>query len=187
MRIDTASRRIAASPKVAYAAFARADAMERWLPLSGMTGTMLDFDFRDGGSYRMRLTYRHPGPGSGKTSADPDEVEVRLIRAEAGRRIEQEVRFDSDDPAFAGLMRMTWTLEPDGGATLVTVRAENVPSGISAVDHEVGLNASLANLAAFVKTVGCEPRHVPVTCGAWPPTLERVHEVAPAIGGVRWY
>lgn len=151
MRIDSASRRIAASPEAIYGAFAKADAVEQWLPPSNMTGKMLHFDFRSGGSYRMRLTYREPENALGKTSQGSDEVEVRLIRLEAGRRIEQEVTFESDDPAFAGLMRMGWSFKPENGATVVTVRAENVPRGIRSEDHEVGMNSSLENLAAFVE------------------------------------
>jgi uncharacterized protein YndB with AHSA1/START domain len=151
MRVDSASRRISAPPRAIYRAFAKAGSMERWLPPSNMTGKMLHFDFRDGGSYRMRLTFRDPEKGIGKTSEDSDEVEVRFIRLEEGKRIEQEVTFESDDPAFAGLMRMVWSFQPENGATVVTVRAENVPYGISSEDHEIGLNSSLENLAAFVE------------------------------------
>ena len=41
--------------------------------------------------------------------------------------------------------------EYDQREALVTIRAENVPPGISPEDHEAGLNSSLANLAAFVE------------------------------------
>jgi len=114
--------------------------MERWLPPSHMTGKMLHFDFREGGSYRMRLTFRGPEKRIGKTTEDSDHVEVRLIRLEEGKRIEQEVVIESDDPAFAGLMRMVWSLKP-----------ENVPYGIRSEGHELGLNSSLEKLAAFVE------------------------------------
>src|SRR5690606_22133165 len=107
-RIDSASRRIAAPPETVYRAFAEPGAMERWLSPGGMTARMLHFDFREGGSYRMRLTYADPGQGHGKASADSDEVDVRLTKLAEGRSIEQEVTFRSDDPAFSGVMRMTW-------------------------------------------------------------------------------
>lgn len=151
MRIDSASRLVAAPPATIFQAFAEPGAMEQWLPPSNMTGTMLGFDFREGGSYRMRLTYKQPQPRPGKTAGDADEFEVRLIRLEVGERIEQEIVFDSDDPAFSGTMRMVWTFEPEGEATRVTVRAENVPAGIDAEDHEAGLNSTLENLAAFIQ------------------------------------
>ena len=150
-RIDSASRLISASPTAVYRAFAEPGAMERWIPPSNMTGKMLHFDFREGGAYRMRLTYAEPQQGRGKTSEDSDEVEVRITKLEDGRRIEQEVTFESEDSAFSGIMRMIWTFQSKGIATLVTVRAENVPSGIRPEDHEAGLKSSLENLAAFVE------------------------------------
>jgi hypothetical protein len=48
-------------------------------------------------------------------------------------------------------MRMTRTLEPGDGGTLVTVRAESVPEGIRPEDHQAGLRSSLANLARFTE------------------------------------
>lgn len=149
-RIDTASRLVSASPREVYSAFSEPGAIERWLPPSGMRGEMMHFDFREGGSYRMRLTYINPELGRGKSSVDSDEVKVRLIRLGVGRRIEQEVTFESDDPAFAGVMRMIWRFQPVQEGTLVTVRAENVPEGILPEDHEAGMNASLNNLAEFL-------------------------------------
>lgn len=154
VRIDSASRLISASPKVVYRAFAKQGAMERWLPPSDMIGNMLHFDFREDGSYRMRLTYAELQRGRGKTSEDSDEVEVRLTKLEEARRIEQEINFDSEDPSFSGVMRMIWTFQPQNEGTLVTIRAENVPKGIRPEDHDAGLNSSLENLARFVEGEG---------------------------------
>lgn len=151
-RIDTAARLINAPASRVYQAFASPGAMERWLPPAGMTGSMLDFDFREGGSYRMRLTYNGPAHGPGKTSDDADEVAVRLIKLVRDRRIEQRVTFESGDPAFSGKMRVTWSLDPVEGGTLVSVRCEDVPPGITAADHEAGLTSTLRNLTAYVET-----------------------------------
>ena len=153
-RIDSASRLISASPHTVYRAFAEPGAMERWLPPDNMTGKMLKFDFRECGSYRMRLTYGARQQGRGKTSEDSDEVEVRLTKIEDGRRIEQEVSFESEDPCFSGVMRMIWTFEPQDKGTLVTIRAENVPEGIRQEDHDAGLRSSLEKLARLVEAGG---------------------------------
>lgn len=150
-RTDQASRTIQASPSELYRAFADPVAMESWLPPAGMTGHMESFDFRDGGSYRMRLTYDDEGRGSGKSTTDADDVEVTFVRLVEDRRIEQAVTFDSDDPRFSGVMRMTWTFTPVPGATEVAVRCENVPEGIRAEDHAAGLSSTLENLARFVE------------------------------------
>jgi hypothetical protein len=48
-------------------------------------------------------------------------------------------------------MTMTWELSEENGATRVLVTAVDVPTGISPDDHAVGMQSSLANLAAFVE------------------------------------
>jgi uncharacterized protein YndB with AHSA1/START domain len=116
-----------------------------------MIGTMLEFEFREGGVYRMRLTYNAPQHAPGKTSKDADEVEVRFVKLVPHERIEQAVTFERDDPAFAGEMRITWALESGQDGTLVTVRCEDVPAGIRPEDHRAGLTSTLNNLAAFVE------------------------------------
>ncbi|MEV5409843.1 SRPBCC domain-containing protein [Thermopolyspora sp. NPDC052614] len=151
VRVDRAVRVVAASPPRVYQAFVTADEYLAWLPPDGMTGRMIRFDARPGGGYRMELRYRDPQGAPGKTTADADVVDVRFIELRPPSRIVQEVDFDSDDPAFAGSMRMTWTFVPVEGGTKVEVRCENVPPGIRPEDHAAGLTASLANLAAFVE------------------------------------
>jgi uncharacterized protein YndB with AHSA1/START domain len=98
----------------------------------------------------MTLHYResdHAAPG--KSGADHDVVAGRFVDLVPGARVVQQAGFESDDPAFAGAMRITWIFEPAPGGTCVTVRCENVPPGISAEDHAAGLASSLDNLAAF--------------------------------------
>lgn len=145
---------MSASPQAVYRAFANPGLMERWLPPDGMSGEMHHFDFRNGGSFRMVLTYAASSNARGKSSEKTDEVNVRLTKLEEGQRIEQEVTFDSEDPAFAGIMRMIWTFEPRGAGTLVSIRAENVPDGIRPEDHVAGLTSSLQKLAQLVEQQG---------------------------------
>lgn len=115
-----------------------------------MTGRFEHFDARPGGSYRLVLTY-DDGDGSGKTTGDADVVGARFIDLQPGIRVVQAVDFESDDPAFAGTMTMTWWLVPVEGATLVAITAEDVPDGIAAEDHTAGMASSLANLAAHLE------------------------------------
>lgn len=149
-RVDQASRVMRAAPEKVYAAFTSAKALETWLPPRGMTGRMKSFDFREGGSYSLRLSYAAPDPAA-KSTEDADDVSVRFTRLLPGSRIEQAVVFRSDKPGFAGVMRIIWLFEPQGAGTKVTVRCEDVPPGISAEDHAVGLASSLENLARFVE------------------------------------
>ena len=150
-RTDTASVVVAARPSTVYRAFADPDALMAWLPPGNMTGRVLLYDFREGGRYRIELTYDEAGPpGAGKTTDRSDVSAGRFLSLEPGARIVQSVEFESADASFAGEMVMTWTFDADGDGTRVTITAENVPPGISKADHDAGLRSSLENLARYL-------------------------------------
>jgi len=150
-RTDTASREIAATPDRVYAALVDPDALAAWLAPAGMTGRFEGFDFRPGGSYRMVLAYDDASAAAGKATDDSDIVEARFVDIVPGVRVVQAVDFVSDDPSYAGTMTMTWEVTATDDGTRVDIRADDVPSGISAEDHAAGLASSLANLAAHVE------------------------------------
>ncbi|GAB2471734.1 SRPBCC family protein [Jatrophihabitans fulvus] len=147
-RTDRTSLVIPAPRARVFAALLDRDALERWLPPGGMTGCVERHDPRPGGGYRMVLAYADGS--SGKTGDGTDVVEARYVDIVENVRIVQAVDFVSDQPEFAGTMTMTWLLEDADGGTLVEFRADDVPDGISAGDHEAGLGASLRNLSAYV-------------------------------------
>jgi uncharacterized protein YndB with AHSA1/START domain len=149
-RTDRASRVIDATPEAIFAAWTDADALVAWLPPDGMTATAEAFDLRPGGSYRMVLRYVDKSTVAGKSTADSDVVEARIVELVAGERLVQEVDFESDDPAFAGTMQMTWQVSAVDGGSVVEFIAADVPAGISAEDHAAGMASSLENLARFV-------------------------------------
>jgi uncharacterized protein YndB with AHSA1/START domain len=149
-RTDQSDRLIAAAPQTIYDAMTNPLALAVWLPPAGMHGEMIDFALRPGGHYKMIL--RHDDVTvAGKSGGNEDIAMARYVELVPGRLIVQHIDFPSADPAFAGTMVMHWILDemPDG--TLVTIRAENVPLGISAADHAEGLASSLENLARFVE------------------------------------
>lgn len=145
---------IAATPAALYRALLEQEALERWLPPDGMAGRVERFDPRPGGGFRMELTYLDRADNPGKTSASQDVTEVEIAALEPDTRVVWRIDFTSDDPAFAGTMTMTWVLTEVEGGTEVSVRADDVPPGISASDHEAGIASSLANLAAYVEAAG---------------------------------
>ena len=150
-RSDTASIIVDADPNNVWRAFANPEALMAWLPPGQMTGRALEYDFREGGRYRIELTYHESlGSSSGKSTARTDVSTGRFLSLEPGKCLVQSVEFESDDPAFAGEMRMTWTFEPLARGTRVTVTADDVPPGISKEDHDAGLRGSLENLARFL-------------------------------------
>jgi uncharacterized protein YndB with AHSA1/START domain len=150
---DTSVSRIIKAPRrTIYQAFLDPEALVSWLPPKGMKGHVYAFDAREGGAYRLSLTYEgsnHPAPG--KTSEHADIVRGRFVKLIPDERIVQRVEFESEDPAFAGAMTIDWSLADVPGGTEVTVRCENAPEGIRPDDHETGMRSSLENLAAFTE------------------------------------
>jgi uncharacterized protein YndB with AHSA1/START domain len=150
-RTDSASRVIAAPPARVFAALIDPESLAAWLPPEGMTGRFERYDARPGGSYRLVLTYTDGSTAAGKATSDTDIVEARFIEIVPGVRVVQAVDFVSNDPAYAGTMTMTWEVAAVDSGTRVEIRADDVPAGISAEDHAVGLASSLANLAAYLE------------------------------------
>lgn len=151
-RTDSASRVIKALPHHIYKALIDPEAQVVWLPPKGMKAHIYEFDARAGGAYRMSLTYLEPDPAThGKSSEDTDVVQGRFLECIPDERLVQLAEFQSDDPAFAGEMIMTWNLTAAPEGTLVTIVCENVPEGIRKEDHDEGLRSSLENLAEYVE------------------------------------
>lgn len=150
-RTDTASRIVEAPPSAVYRAMVDPAALAAWLPPKGMHASIEVFDPREGGIYRVTLRYDERAPNvHGKTSDDSDVVKGRFVELVPDERIVQAVTFESDDPAFAGEMTMRWLLDPVPEGTRVSIVCEDVPSGISAEDHQTGLGSTLDNLAAYL-------------------------------------
>ena len=151
-RVDRSNRRIAASPSRVYRALTSREAVQTWLPPVGARATVEAFDPRPGGAIRMTLIFDDPGKtGSRKSSINTDVVTGEFDELIPNSRVRQRFTFQSEDPAFAGTMLMTWTLSATADGVDVSVAAEDVPEGISSHDHEVGMASSLANLAAYVE------------------------------------
>lgn len=150
-RTDQAGLLVHVDRATAFAALTTPDALLSWLPPDGMRGRFERFDLREGGSYRLVLTYDDADDAPGKTSSNSDVSEVRISRIVPGERIVQHIDFESDDPAFQGTMRMEWSLRDHAEGTLVEIVAQDVPAGVRARDHAAGLTSSLANLAAHLE------------------------------------
>lgn len=154
-RTDTASRVVVAEAELVYGALVDREALIQWLPPRGMSARFERFDACPGGSYRLVLTYNDAGSGAGKANADSDVVQARFVELVPATRVVQAIDFESDDPSFAGTMTMTWELRSADRGTLVEVTAEDVPDGISAEDHAIGMASSLENLAEYVERKTC--------------------------------
>ncbi len=149
-RIDTAVRIIEKPPSSIYQAFIDPKALVSWLPPEGMKGVLDEFQAFEGGIYKMTLIYLDTNYTTGKTSANSDVIQAKFLKLIKDKQIVQQIEFESEDPAFAGTMTMSWNLRVVPGGTEVTIICEHVPEGIRQDEHEAGLNSTLANLAAFL-------------------------------------
>jgi uncharacterized protein YndB with AHSA1/START domain len=144
------TRHLRASRADVYRALVEADAIARWKVPGGMTATVHDFDGREGGSFRISLTYDEPDR-AGKTTGHTDTYTGRFARLVPGELVVEVDEFESDDPALRGEMTITITLaDADGGTDLVAVH-EGLPDAVSAADNELGWQESLTRLAALVE------------------------------------
>ena len=147
------SRIIKAPRRAVYEACLDADAVAAWRVPDNMTAQVHVFDAREGGTYRMSLTYRDPKPSpGGKTSGDTDTFQGRFVELVPGEMIVEAIEFDSRDPGFAGEMKMTTRLVDADGGTEVTVLCQDLPPGIRPADNEEGTRQALQKLAALVET-----------------------------------
>jgi uncharacterized protein YndB with AHSA1/START domain len=153
MRASTKVSSIIHAPrKVIYQAFLNPDALASWRAPKNMQARVHEFDAREGGAYRMSLTYTEPenSPG-GKTSEDTDIFQGKFIELVPYEKIVELIEFESRDARFAGKMTMTTSFTEVGAGTEVTVFCENLPTGIRPEDNELGCRSSLHNLARFVE------------------------------------
>ena len=133
-----------------YNALIDADAIAKWKVPDGMTSHVHAFEGREGGTFRISLTYDTP-TGVGKTTAHTDTYHGRFVKLVPNERVVEVVEFETADAALRGEMRTTITLaDADGGTELLAVH-DGLPPGLSPADNETGWRMALAKLAALVE------------------------------------
>ena len=145
-------RHIKAPRANVYRALLDAEAVARWMVPTGMTSQVHAFDPREGGAFRISLTYDAPtGTSKGKTTAHTDTYHGRFVTLVPNEQVVEVVEFETEDPALQGEMTITFRLADVEGGTEVVAVHDGLPSGLSSVDNETGWRLSLANLAALVE------------------------------------
>ena len=133
-----------------YRALLDAQAVATWMVPDGMTSHVHAFDPREGGSFRISLSYDTPS-GSGKTTAHTDTYHGRFVKLVSNEQVVEVMEFETADEAMRGQMTVTFTLtDADGGTDLLAVH-ENVPPGVTPADNETGWRMSLEKLARLVE------------------------------------
>lgn len=133
-----------------YGALLDARAAATWMVPEGMTSQVHAFDAREGGCFRISLTYDEP-TGQVEKTARTDTYHGRFVKLVPGEQVVEVMEFETDRPEMMGEMRVTFTLADAPGGTEVLAVHENVPSGISAADNELGWRMALDNLAELVE------------------------------------
>jgi uncharacterized protein YndB with AHSA1/START domain len=144
------ARHINAPRAAVYRAFLDPGAVQTWMVPTGMSSHVHSFDPREGGAFRISLTYDAP-TATGKTSAHTDTYHGRFVDLVPDERIVEVVEFETADPALQGEMTITIALaDADGGTELLAVH-DGLPPGVPPADNETGWRSSLAKLAALVE------------------------------------
>ncbi|MEV7065656.1 SRPBCC domain-containing protein [Streptomyces collinus] len=143
------------APRAAvYRALVSAEAIARWRVPDGMSGEVHEFDAREGGRFRVSLTYETPD-ASGKSAAHTDTYHGHFARLVPDEQVVEVLEFEAVDPALRGVMTLTTTLtDARGGGTDVLMVHEGIPDAVPAADNETGTRMALANLARFVEADG---------------------------------
>ncbi len=95
---------------------------------TGMTSHVHAFDAREGGSFRISLTYDAP-TGTGKTTAQTDTFHGRFLKLVPNEQVVEVVEFETKHPALRGEMTITIALaDADGGTDIFAVH-DGLPPG----------------------------------------------------------
>ncbi len=133
-----------------YRALLDARAVATWMVPNGMTSHVHAFDGREGGSFRISLTYDTPS-GTGKTTAHTDTYHGRFVKLVPHEQVVEVMEFETADDSMRGVMTVTFTLtEADGGTDVLAVH-DNVPPGVALADNETGWRMALEKLARLVE------------------------------------
>jgi uncharacterized protein YndB with AHSA1/START domain len=144
------ARHIRAPRSAVYRALLDAGAIAKWRVPAGMSSHVHEFDAREGGSFRISLTYDAPAE-SGKSAAHTDTYYGRFVTLVPNEQVVEVVEFETADPELRGEMTMTTTLTEAAGGTDVLVLHEGIPDKVPAADNETGTRMALANLAGLVE------------------------------------
>src|SRR4051812_10502336 len=147
------SRHFRAPRAVVYRALLDPRAVERWRVPLQMKAEVHTFDSREGGLFRVSLTYDKPA-GRGKTTPATDTYHGHFVRLIPDQEVVEVSEFETADPAMQGEMTITYRLADAGTGTELVAIHEGVPPGVSAGDNETGWNEALGRLASMVESSG---------------------------------
>src|ERR1039457_5065815 len=121
MSSTRSARRINAPRADIYRALIDAQAIATWRVPHGMTSHVHEFDAREGGSFRISLTYDSP-TGTGKTDAHTDTFSVHFVKLVTNEQVVEVLDVVTTNPVLLAQMTITTSLEDaDGGTDFLVV------------------------------------------------------------------
>jgi uncharacterized protein YndB with AHSA1/START domain len=135
------NRVLRATPERIYRAFLDAEAMAKWLPPNGFTGTVHHLDAKVGGTYKMSFT--------NFTTGKSHSFGGTYLELKPHERIRYTNKFDA--PGLPGEMQTTITLRGVFCGTELNITQEGVPAAIPLEACYLGWQESLTLLANLVE------------------------------------
>jgi uncharacterized protein YndB with AHSA1/START domain len=134
-----------------YQALLDADAIAKWRVPDAMSSRVHEFDAREGGRFRISLTYDTLS-SVGKSAPHTDTYHGHFVKLVPNEQVVEVFEFETADAVLHGTMTMTTTLtEADDGTDVVVVH-EGIPDSVPPADNETGTRMALANLAMLVES-----------------------------------
>ena len=146
------TQHVKASRAAVYRALLDPGAIAKWRVPDGMSSHVHEFEAREGGAFRVSLTYEAPG-SAGKSAAHTDTYHGQFVRLVPDKQVVELFEFETTDPAFRGTMTMTTTLTDTGDGTDVTIEHQGIPDAVPPADNETGTRMALDNLARLVESL----------------------------------
>jgi len=144
-------RHINALRAAIYNALLDPTAIAKWKVPDGMSCQVHTFDAREGGQFRISLTYDEP-TGTGKTTEHTDTYHGYFAKLVTDQEVVEVDEFETNNSALRGEMTITFRLtDVPGGTSLVAIH-EGLPPGLSLEDNKTGWEMTLAKLAKLVES-----------------------------------
>jgi uncharacterized protein YndB with AHSA1/START domain len=102
-------QRVAAPRAAVYQALLDPDAIALWRVPAGMNCHIPEFDAREGGAFRISLTYDASGQ-AGKSAAHTDTYHGRFATLVPNEQVVEVLEFETADPVLQTTMTITTTL-----------------------------------------------------------------------------
>lgn len=150
MTTTRVTRHIRAPRARVYRALLDSESVQQWMVPDGMTSRIHSFEAREGGTFRISLTYDLPTT-SGKTTPRTDSFHGRFVKLGPDTEVVQIIEFETNDPVMKGEMTVTYTLADAGAGTDLVGLHENLPPGVRPEDNELGWTMAIEKLAKLVE------------------------------------